>query len=227
MNISKETLDVISSFSFINPSILIKKGSVLSTKNEESTVLARAEVKDEFPVQMGLYNLKQFLGVIDTFKTPNFTFDDSRNYVVISEGKQSIKYGFANPELFVTPKNDDLPWKDELLSFVLDAETIKKIKKVSLALNVSNLIIESSKTFSTLTVCDSKDSSSNQFKIEIDKESESSFKLTLNLKYFNILDLDYTAKVVSIGTGNAKKFIFFLEGDYNGVAVKYYIAFDS
>lgn len=227
MKISKETIDVISSFSIINPSILIKEGSVLSTKNEESTILARAEVKDEFPVQMGIYNLKQFLGVIDTFKAPEFVFDESKNYTIIKEGKQSIKYGFANPDLFVVPKSDDLPWKEEHLSFILDVETVRKIKKVSAALGVNDLVLESAKTYTTLTVCDSKDKSSNQFKIEIDKEADEAFKFVLNLKYFNIIEIDYAAKVVSVGSGDSKKYIFFLEGEYQGTKMKYFIAFDS
>lgn len=227
MNISKETTDIISSFSFINPSILIKPGSILATKNDESTMLAIAEVKDEFPVQMSIYNLKQFLGVVDTFKSPEFIFDESKNFVTIKEANQYIKYGFANPDLFATPKNYSIPYQNEHLKFALSKDTIAKIKKISATLDVSDLIIESSKSGSSITICDSNNSSSNQYKIDINQTSKSSYKMILNLKYFNIMDSDYVANVVSVGEGDQRKYIFFLEGEYEKCNLKYYIVFNA
>ena len=76
MILSKETLDILYNFSTINQNIFINKGNVLKTKSIQKTIYAEATIPDAFPKDFAIYNLKQFLSVINTFNGCDITFKD-------------------------------------------------------------------------------------------------------------------------------------------------------
>ena len=55
MQISKETIDILKNFASINSNILIRKGKVLSTISTAKNIYARAEVAEDFPEEVAVY----------------------------------------------------------------------------------------------------------------------------------------------------------------------------
>ena len=103
MKISTQTLQVLKNYASINPNLLVKAGSVLSTISTNKNILAKANVQEAFPASFAIYNMQQFLGVVSIFEDPDFTFDN--NSVVISSGNKSIEYMYAAPEMIVAPSD--------------------------------------------------------------------------------------------------------------------------
>ena len=67
MKLSNETLTVLKNFSSINQGIQSKKGNKLTTVSSGKTVLAQANLKDEFPKEFCIYDLNEFLSIQSVF----------------------------------------------------------------------------------------------------------------------------------------------------------------
>ena len=64
MKLTQRTFQVLKNFSTINPTLSVCKGNVIRTVSQNKTVLAEAQVQEEFPRDFAIYDLSEFLGVI-------------------------------------------------------------------------------------------------------------------------------------------------------------------
>ena len=71
MKLTSRTLQVLKNFSTINPSLLFKNGSVITTMSPNKTVMARATVGEVFPQTYAIYDLSRFIGVLSMFNDPD------------------------------------------------------------------------------------------------------------------------------------------------------------
>ena len=94
MQISKETLEVLHNFAAINPNILISPGKQLKTIAESKNILAQPEIADEFPREFGIYDLNEFLSVINLIDDAQLTFTDEV-HVLVQNGNAKIKYYYS------------------------------------------------------------------------------------------------------------------------------------
>ena len=63
MQLSNETINVLKNFATVNPNVVIKPGQKLKTISEAKTILASAQIVEDFPVEFGIYDLNEFLSV--------------------------------------------------------------------------------------------------------------------------------------------------------------------
>ena len=61
MKLSDSTLTVLKNFAGINNSILVKEGKKLRTISVAKNILAEANITEEFPRDVAIYDLNQFL----------------------------------------------------------------------------------------------------------------------------------------------------------------------
>ena len=96
MQLSPKTLTILKNFAAINDRILIEPGTELTIS--KTAVFGRATVAERFPVQIGIYDLTNFLKVIGLFKAADCDFQD--NFVRICEGNGDgeVRYLYATPE---------------------------------------------------------------------------------------------------------------------------------
>ena len=76
MNLSEDTLHFLKNFASINPNIVVESGHTIKTIAESKTVLAAAQVEEEFPVDFGIYDLNEFLSVLSLVDNPNLKFEN-------------------------------------------------------------------------------------------------------------------------------------------------------
>ena len=81
MILSKETIAILKNYSTNNQNIVFHPGNKISTISTEGNLVAYAEIKEEFPVKFGIYDLSEFLGLISLFENPDLEFSDK--YVII------------------------------------------------------------------------------------------------------------------------------------------------
>ena len=93
MQLSNDTVEVLKNFSTINPNLVIEPGQKIQTISESKTVMAKAEIVEDFPNQVGIYDLNEFLSVLNLIESPSLDFKDK--YLTVSGGSniaQQVQY---------------------------------------------------------------------------------------------------------------------------------------
>jgi hypothetical protein len=198
MELSESTLSVLKNFSGINQNILIREGSTIKTISEARNVLASAEVPESFSKDFGVYDLNEFISVLGLVDTPNLQFEDEYVRISDSSGRSRVKYFFSAEETLTTPQKDiKMPEAD--VSFVLDNDTLNKIKRAASALGHGEVSIRPSEGVINLSVVDSQNATSNTFSIDIDGNypEGAAFNFILSISNLKILPGDYEVKISS------------------------------
>ena len=141
MELSENTLQVLRNFSGINQNLLIKSGSNIKTISEARNVVATADVTESFEKDFGIYDLNEFIGVMGLVDTPTLKFDEDFVTVSDSTGRSKVKYFYAAEETLTSPTKDvTMPEAD--VKFVLDNDTLNKLKKAASTLGHSEVSIK-------------------------------------------------------------------------------------
>ena len=64
MQISKETIDILKNFAGVNSNILIRKGKTLATISTAKNIFAKADVAEDFPEEVAVYDLNSLLALL-------------------------------------------------------------------------------------------------------------------------------------------------------------------
>ena len=197
MQLSESTMQILSNFAGINGNIVVEEGNTLRTISESKTVLARVEVEEEFPQTFGIYDLNQFLSTVHLMDEPRLSFDE--NSVTISDGsnRSKTKYFFSDTDILTSPSKDiDMPEGE--VSFTLDGETLKRLRRASSTLAVEDLVVHAEDGVIQLTVKDTEDPTSNTFSVSVDGEMETEdFEIVINMRNLKMTDGDYDVSLSS------------------------------
>lgn len=198
MELNDGTLQVLKNFSGINQNILIQQGNTLKTISEARNVLARANISEEFTKKFGIYDLNEFISVLSLVDTPRLKFEDEYVTVGDSTGRSKVKYFFSSEETLTTPQKD-ITMPDPDVKFVLDNDTLNKLKRAASALGHSELSISGKDGILSLAVCDSQNYTSNSYSIDIDGnfKEDAVFNFVLNIGNLKILPGDYDVEISS------------------------------
>ena len=215
MKLSENTISILKNFASINQSILVKSGSKIRTMSVIKTILAQAEVEEEFPKDFAIYDLNQFLNGLSLHQDPELDFSND-NYLVIREGKRKVKYFFADPEVIVSApeKEIELPSKD--VCFQLESVTLEKLLKAAAVYQLPDLSAVGEAGVIRLVVRDKKNDTSNEYSIVV---GETDKDFTFNFKVENIKIIPGAYDVVV----SEKLLSQFSNIKYN---LKYYIALE-
>jgi hypothetical protein len=179
MKLSPETVTILKNFSNINQSILIKKGSKISTMSILKNIYAEANVKEDFPKEVAIYDLNEFLNGLSLHKDPDLDFAND-SYISIKEGSRRVKYFCADPEVIFAPpdKEVNLPSKD--VCFQLEHSQLDKLLKAAGVYKLQDLAVVGAAGVISLVVRDKNNDTSNEYSIivgETDKEFTFNFKV--------------------------------------------------
>lgn len=208
MQLNNDTLQILKSFSVINPSIYIRKGNVLRTCSTIKTVYAKAEVSQTFEDDMAIYDLSNFLSAISVFDKAEITkLNDKMVRISTQDGKRSFNYLFANPSSIVYPPDKDLNLKDFHVKFKLTQKSISDVLKAIGILSqsssqITEIAIVGDGNNITLQAVDSK-KEGKSYSDEVgvtDKTFTAYFKVD-NLKF---IPNDYEVTLTTQGIANFK-----------------------
>lgn len=195
MELNETTLEVLKNFASINPNLVVREGNEISTITEAKNVLASATIDTSFPKEFGVYNLSEFLSVLNLVDKPSLKFDD--NFVIISDssGRSKVKYFFSDIDMLTAPsKTITMPEAD--VSLTLDSSTLSKLKRAASALDNSKISISPKDGTLELSVVDPANATSNTYSIVIDGEyTESNFTFVFDINNLKIIDGDYEVKI--------------------------------
>jgi len=197
--ISEQTMQVLKNFASINPNIVINEGNVLQTISEAKNVVSKCIVDVEFPKQFGVFDLNEFLAVLNLVDKPELKFEDDFVTVCDSVGRTRIKYYYSDIDILTKPSG---PVKnmDADVKFVLDHNTLSKIRRAASVLGHTEVSVKCIDSIVCLSVADNSDSTSNAYVVELDGTyTQEDFNFVFNINNLKMVEGDYDVSISHLG----------------------------
>ena len=216
MQLSENTKEILKNFSEINPNLMIKPGKQLKTISTMKNILATANVSEDFPQDIAIYDLNEFLGVMSLFTKPQFAFDD-KSLSIGEEGTSTkSKYYFADPSILTVPQKD-VKMPEAEVQFTLTETDLTKVKKAASMLQLPDIAITSKGSDITLSAIDKKNDTANNFSIKVG-ETNSKFEFHFKTEHLKMLPGDYNVSISSKLISNFK---------HKSKPIQYWIALEN
>lgn len=197
MEISANTVKLLQNFASINSNIVIHPGNTIMTISEAKNVLTQATVPEDFNNVIGIYDLQNFLSVLDLVDNASVQFKDSYMLVGGNAGRSMVKYYYADPEMLTSPsKPIDMP--EPNVSFTLDLSTLNNLKKAASVFGHNQMVIEPDSGSIKLTVVDPENTTANTYSIIVEGDYDTEeFKFVLSINNLKMIADDYQVGISS------------------------------
>jgi len=215
MKLSDSTLAVLKNFAGINNSILVKKGNQLRTISVAKNILAEAEIPEDFPRDVAIYDLNQFLNGLSLHQDPNLDFTED-SHITIKEGKRRVKYFYADPQVIIAPPDKEINLPTQEICFQLESNSLEKLVKAAAVYQLPDLSVIGKNNEIHMVVRDKKNDTSNEYSIYVG-ETDSEFELNFKMENIKIIPGPYDVVISS------KLLSEFTNKQYN---LKYFIALE-
>ena len=222
MKLSEQTIKILKNFAGINQSILIKPGSVLSTISNAGDMLAEANIEEQFPYEIPLYDIVEFLNTLKLFQSPMLDFSNvDNNFMHIYEEEDvnfKVRYTFAKKKTITFPERRVVLDSSDIM-FKLDDKTRDSIVKAANVMQLPHMIIVPGKNENIISiqVTDVRNKSSNKFSINVKATipNKCDFKTIIKMENFKIYPAAYDVCI----SGNKNS-------SFESDVIDYYIALD-
>ena len=196
MNLSNDTLNVLKNFASINPNIVFQPGQKLKTISESKTIMARADIVEDMPKEFGIYDLNEFLSVMNLLDNPALDFEDKS--VLVSTAEQKVRYFFSETDILTSPTKD-IQMPNAEIGVNLSEDILNQIRKAAAVLGHTELSLVGENGLVTASVVDTKDSTSNSYTIELDKDNscKNDFNFIVSIPNLKLLPGDYFVSISS------------------------------
>lgn len=196
MKLSNNTITILKNFSNINQSILIREGSKLSTMSILKNIYAEANVEENFPKEVAIYDLNEFLNGLNLHQDPDLDFTND-SYISIKEGNRRVKYFCADPEVIFAPpdKEVNLPSKD--VCFQLDHSQLDKLLKAAAVYKLQDLAVVGQAGVISLVVRDKNNDTSNEYSIIVG-ETDDEFSFNFKVENIKIIPGSYDVVISKV-----------------------------
>jgi len=213
MKLSDTTVGLLKNFAGINQNILIEEGKQIRTMSTMKNILATAPLTEEFPRDVGIYDLNEFLGVLSMAKDADIQFEDS--HMTVSSGKTKIKYMYSDPSILtVPPQTFNAPEEDRM--FRINKEELQSVLKASAVMQLPDITLVDR----NLTATDLKNTTSNNYTIEL----EGSFPLREKRLHWKAENLKMVPDSYRVGVSEAANVSHWVNGD---TGLDYWIAMEA
>ena len=218
MKLSEHTTSVLKNFASINQNLVIKEGKTISTMSAMKNIVAKAEVDEDFPREIAIYDLNEFLAALSLFTNP--VLDFSENFVTITEeGKtgNSLKYFYSDPSVVTTPSSE-ITMPETEVKFSLDSGDLSRVQRAASVIGSPDLVLEKNGVGTFLTVKDKKNDTANNYSLDVDAEGEGEYNFFFKVDNLKLLPTNYDVNVSSKNISHFKS--------QAGNAVEYWIALE-
>ena len=207
MNISENTIQILKNYGTINPNFIARRGNTITTISEAKNILSSCSIEEEFEQDMGIYDLNEFLNVLSLVDQPKLNMEEK--WVTISDqtGRSKIKYFFTDPEMLTSPTEKMIQNAGSMesfeISFILDNDTLNKVKRAASALGHTSMKVESKGTDGVvLMVFDTENPTSNTFSIDVPGQGQGEGQYVINISNLKIVPGDYDVKISNKNISN-------------------------
>ena len=197
MKLSSNTTMVLKNFATINQNLVIKEGSELLTMSSMKNIVAKATVEENFPKEIAIYDLNEFLASLSIFKSPVLEFEEQ--YLTIKEEDQPHKkltYFYSDPSVVQSPTNT-ITMPSEEVKFHLDINKLLEMKRAAGVIGSPDMVLQKSSGNSSLLVKDKKNDTANNYSSDISTDGDGEYKFFFKVENLKLFDGDYNVKISS------------------------------
>ena len=204
MKLSEHTTSVLKNFATINQNLVIKEGSELLTMSAMKNIVAKATVEENFPKELAIYDLNEFLAALSLFKSPILDFDDQ--FVTINEEtdpKKKLKYFYSDPSVVQSPSKT-ITMPSEEISFELNSNSLSEMKRAASVIGAPDMVLEKLNGSSSLVAKDKKNDTANNYSSDIITKGDGEFKFFFKVENLKLMDGSYDVSISSKNISNFK-----------------------
>jgi len=214
---SPSTIDLLKNFASVNNNIYFKAGDKISTITDTKNFLATGTILEDIPVNFGIYDLSEFLNVMELFGDPILDFSENHLTVRDEKNNTKIKYFYSAPEILTTAEKMPNPPEADL-TFTLSEGMLHQLNRASKTLALDFLSITKDGDELKLSVIDVANATSNSYSTSIPgKTNLNDFNFIIKLSDVRIMPGDYNVTI-------SKKFL----AEFNNIEqdLKYFLALE-
>ncbi len=212
MNLSEHTIAVLKNFAQINQNLVIKKGKTLMTMSSMKNIVAKANIEEDFPKEVAIYDLNEFLASLSLFKSPTLDFQDQ--YLTMTEGSNKIKYFYSDPSVVQSPSKM-LTMPNPEVKFTINSSDLSKMKRAAGVINAPDMVLEKNGSGTFLTAKNAKNDTANTYSTDIVVEGDGTYKFYFKVENLKIMDGDYNVQISSQNISH-----------FSGKNIEYFIALE-
>lgn len=213
MKLSARTLHLLKNFSTINPSIVLKPGTAISTISTNKTIMAKAAVTDDIPTVIAIYNLSRFISTLSLFNDPELEFGQSS--VKIGDGDRSVVYHYADPSIILAPPEKEIKLPSNDVECFITNKDFQSVIKALSVLGLPEIAVVGDGERVTLEAIDTKNLSADTYSVVVG-QSDKVFRCIFRSENLKIMDGDYKVTISSKGISQ-----------FVGAEASYWIAVES
>lgn len=199
MRLSDTTTKVLKNFASINPSILLNEGQTIRTISPQKNVLAQAVTDEPITDSMCLYDINQFLNIVESIDDCVINVNSSKAILSNPQNTQNSTVFFADPSVIVTPPEKNINVKNEQFTFNLSDKELVKILRMASLCNAEELILQQRNDGTVLCkVTNTANPTSNDFSLvveAINSTGETELPATLEVTKLNFIKDTYEVHV--------------------------------
>jgi hypothetical protein len=213
MKFSERTINILKNFATINQSLVFKQGKQLRTISPQKTLMAIANIDDEIPSEACIYDMSRFLSTYALFGEPDIQFES--NHFVISQGKKSNKYYFADKSMVISPPEKEINVPTNDVEVTVEWSDLQSVIKASGVLNTTEIVFEGDGETCYLKAVDSNNTTSDSFGIELGSTTDK-FRLIIKTENLKLMPQNYNVTLSSKGISK-----------FEGAGITYFVAIES
>ena len=212
MKLSARTLQILKNFATINPSLLFKPGSSLTTISPLKTMQAKAKVSETFDSEFAIFDLSRFIGVLSLFEDPEIEVDDK--FLSIVKDAHKVNYVYADKDLIVTSSREIKMPKCEI-EFNLTGANFSAVMKALNVLSLPEVAVIGENGSMYFAALNTKTPNGDVYRVHVG-ETEHTFKMVFRAENMKLLQDEYEVRISAKGLGHFK-----------GSDVEYWIATEA
>lgn len=197
MKLSNETVSVLKNFSDINSGLKFRQGNKISTVSPSKTILAEATVSEDFPQDFCVYDLTQFLSVLNLYPDADLTVDSVN--VTFNSGRRKTQYRVTAENQIVTPPNKVLSLPTIDVEFTLSEDDLAWLLKTASILQSPNVAVYSDGESASVVTFNAIDDSASTNSIDLEFKPLTSFKMVFKTENLKLIPGAYEVQISKAG----------------------------
>lgn len=198
MKLSNETKSILHNFRTINNSIVFAPGNVIRVVHKNKHSFGEAVIKEKFPKEFAIFDVKKFLDVLRTDNECELDFEDTQ--VKITQFKDgnyisNINYIYANKS-HIVHNNTASTSIEELVTCHLSENNLSEIYRLSNILGLEDLVISGDSNIKIKLFDKTVNGLHDTFELDLGiNGSEYIFDVYFKTINLNLMVGDYTIKI--------------------------------
>lgn len=197
ISLSRRTLDILANFTAINAGIIIEPNAKrLRVMKETKSVIAMANIPEDIPNQVSIYNVSEFLRCAGLFKKPVFDFQPTNVMISEEDGSNKLRYRYAEASLISSLPKKEINFPKGIVDVDISTAQLDKLRKGANTLGLDDVILKAEGGELHLVATNLEDGDCNMYKVRVsDSYAGPEFEAHFLLSNLTQMEGNYTVTV--------------------------------